>query len=399
MDDLYDFGESFYSVDEVTEIISEIIEGDPYLDGIWVLGEVASSKLNKNNLYFNLVGESSRLPCVLFGAGNFKLVDGEMVVVYGSVKVYRKGGRYNLYVKRIERTGTYGMKSLEFARLYQKLLKEGVFNRPKKSLSDFPYRIGLIVSKRSAALFDILKTFKRNGFYFEIEIFDTFVQGERAKEELVKAFRDASKAKLDAVIVARGGGSKDELWTFNDEAVVRAAVDMPHYLITGIGHEIDTVILDMIADERAHTPTAAAEVITSRQREYVDRMKDSVKKIYDDVLEIFDKSQREIITRIENIESNAEGVVEDYGKRLKSLGRELKIRTDLMIEKANGIFKSIEANSPMKILQRGYSIVLKGGKVVRSTSELRIKDKLTIVLKDGKVGVIVNEFIGDNEKT
>ena len=398
MDDLYDFEESFYSVDEVTEIISDIIEGDPYLDGIWVLGEVANSKLSKNNLYFNLLGESSRLPCVLFGAGNFKLVDGEMVMVYGSVRVYRRGGRYNLYVERVERTGTYGMKSLEFAKLYQKLLRERVFNKPKKFLSDFPYRIGLIVSKRSAALFDMLKTFRRNGFYFEIEIFDTSVQGERAPEELVKAFEDASKSNLDAVIVARGGGSKDELWTFNDEAVVRAAIDVPHFLITGIGHEIDSVILDMIADESAHTPTAAAEVITSKQREYVDKMRSSMEKIYESVLEIFEKSKKEITARVENIERQTEDILKDHGNRLKSIEKEIRAKADLMMEKINGIFKSIEGNSPMKILDKGYSIVLKGRDVVRSTSKLKAGDKLTVVFKDGKVEVTVDEVIGDNEK-
>ena len=399
MDEFYDFGESFYSVDEVTDIISGLIEGDPYLDGIWVIGEVANSKLNKNTLYFNLVGESSRLPCVLFGAGNFRLMDGEIVSVYGSVKVYRKGGRYNFYVKSVERTGTYGMKSLEFAKLYQKLSREGVFNRPKKSLSDFPYRIGLIASKTSAAIFDILRTFKRSGYYFEIEIFDTFVQGDRAPEELVKAFEAASKSELDAVIVARGGGSKDELWTFNDESVVRAALNLPHYLITGIGHEIDTVILDMVADERAHTPTAAAEVITSRQQEYVERIKDSIERIYDGVSEIFDDFQDALVVRTRNIAKRVEEIVENYGNRLKSAGKELKLHLGIMSEKVASTFKSIEARSPKRVMEMGYSIVFKNGKVVRSSSQISEGDKLRITLKDGIAEVIVHEVVRDTDKT
>ena len=399
MDELYNFRESFYSVDEVTDIIAGLVEGDPYLDGIWVVGEVANSKLNKNILYFNLVGESSRLPCVLFGAGNFRLTDGEIISVYGSIRVYRNGGRYNLYVKNVERTGVYGIKSLRFAKLYQKLLREGIFSRPKKPLSDFPYRIGLIASKNSAAIFDILRTFKRNGYYFEIEIFDTFVQGDKAPGELVKAFEAASRSELDAVIVARGGGSKDELWTFNDEEVVRAALKLPHYLITGIGHEIDTVILDMIADERAHTPTAAAEVITSRQREYVDKMKSSISRIHDRVLEIFEDFEEETRTSVENTEKLVQGIVENYENRLRSTGKELKHRLDLMSEKILRTYKSIESRSPKKVLNMGYSMVSKNGKIVRSSSQIFEGDELKVFFKDGSAEVIVREIVRDTEKT
>ncbi len=399
MNEFYDFGENFYSVDEVTDIISNLIEGDPYLDRIWVIGEVANSKLSKNTLYFNLVGESSRLPCVLFGAGNFKLADGEIVSVYGSIRVYKKGGRYNFHVKNVERTGTYGMKSIKFAKLYQKLLKEGVLNRPKRTLGDFPYRIGLIVSKRSAAFFDILRTFKTSGYYFEIEVFDTFVQGERAPEELVRAFENASKSELDAVIVARGGGSKDELWTFNDEAVVRSATKLPHYLITGIGHEIDSVILDMVADERAHTPTAAAEVITSKQKEFVEKMMESIERISNSVSRIFEEFQDELKTEVENISEHVEEILKDYENRLRDIGKNLRIHLNLVSERVTSIFRSIEGRSPEKVLKMGYSMVLKNGNFVKSISRIEKGDRLKIILRDGIVEVTADEIVGNTEET
>ncbi len=381
--------DDFYSVDEFTEKIAQILENDPHLTGVWVLGEVSSLRVRKNHLFFNLLGESSRLPCVFFGMGWLKLAEGELIGVYGEVKVYRQGGYYSFHVENIERTGAYGIKSLRFFQIYSKLMKEGAFSRPRRTLPEFPYRIGLIVSKDSAALMDILKVFKEKGYYFEIKIFHTSVQGKDAANELVEALKSAAATDLDAIIVARGGGSKDDLWTFNDEKVVRAALSVPKYLITGIGHEVDTVMLDMVADERAHTPTAAAEVITSRQREFMDNLRESTRRIFSDILDLMEYYGNSLETRLRYTEASLEDIFKRYKTSLKLLGNSLKGYVNLTEEKLVGSFRRIRDLSPEEVVKRGFAIVIKNGRIVRSIKEISSGDILKIVLKDGDIEVKV----------
>jgi exodeoxyribonuclease VII large subunit len=363
--------EIFYSVDEITEEIASRLEGDPYLEDVWVVGEVSTVRSRGNHLFFNLVGESSRLPCVFFGRGWIKLEEGEVIQVYGSVRVYRQGGQYSFHVSTIERTGLRGLKSLKFFQIYEKLAKEGVLKKPKKILPEFPYRIGIITSTRSAAIMDILRTFKEKGYYFEIEIFHTGVQGEEAALEIKEAILRSMEKELDAVIIARGGGSKEDLWVFNDEEVIRAAASLPHYLITGIGHEIDTVLLDLVADERAHTPTAAAEVITSQQQRFFEDLKRSIE-------------------RISEITENVIEATSDYLRRsMESISKSIEWKVELEKERLNASMKHIESLSPLKVLERGFAVVLKDGKVIKSVKNVKSKDILKVIMKDGEIKVVV----------
>ena len=363
--------EIYYTVDEITEEIASRLEGDPYLDDVWIVGEVSGARSRKNHLYFNLLGERSKIQCVFFGRGWVDLEEGEILEVRGSVGVYREGGFYSFRVSEIRRTGLRGMKKLELMKTYERLAKEGIFQKPKKELPAFPYRIGLITSKTSAAVMDILRTFREKGTYFLVEIFHTGVQGEEAVEEILNALKEASERDLDAVIIARGGGDKEDLGVFNDERIVRAAALFPHFLITGIGHEIDTVLLDLVADRSAHTPTAAAEVITKRQEEFAGKID-------------------EIIERIrESVEWLIEGAESDLKERLQRISRGILWNLNVFEEKLDGIFGKIEGLSHESILERGFALVLKEGKLVKSAKEISKGDELIIVMKDGRVKVVV----------
>ena len=363
--------EIYYTVDEITEEIASRLEGDPYLDDVWVVGEVSGARSRKNHLYFNLLGERSKIQCVFFGRGWVHLEDGEILEVRGSVGVYREGSFYSFRVAEIRRTGLKGIKKLELMKTYEKLAKEGIFQRPKKELPAFPYRIGLITSRTSAAVMDILRTFREKGIYFLVEIFHTGVQGEEAAEEIHEALRRAAERELDAVIIARGGGDKEDLGVFNDERVVRAAALFPHFLITGIGHEIDTVLLDLVADRSAHTPTAAAEIITKRQEEFVGNIDEIIEKIRGNVEEL--------------IRDAEDGLKE----RLRKISKGIFWNLSVFEEKLDGIFGKIEGLSHKSTLERGFALVLKKEKIVKSVGEISKGDELIIVMKDGEVKVVV----------
>ncbi len=373
--------EKVYSVDEVTEEIAGSLEGNPYLQGIHVVGEIADIKVRGNHLYFNLLGESSRLPCVFFGKAWMReeLKEGEVVRVFGNVSVYRPKGFYSFRVEEIGKTGFFGGKFLDFARLLESLKREGVLERRKKPFPEFPYRIGVVTSLDSAALRDILRTLE-DALYVELKIFHTQVHGEGAHLEIARALREASSSELDVLIIARGGGSSDDLWVFNDEDVVRAALESPHFLITGIGHAIDSVILDMIADRSVVTPTAAARLVVERQREYFENITSRLKEAGKGILEEIEMIGERSLKILKEIERSVSRYVEEREIALENL------------------FSRIGDLSPISTLSRGYAVVMKDGKVLRGLEEIEEGDEIEVIMKGGKLRVVVHEVRRDPEK-
>ncbi len=372
----------FYTVSQITEIIAGILEGDPYLSDVKVIGEIADLKIRKEHVFFNLVEEGYRLPCVFFGrAGFVSLREGEMVEVEGSVGVYRRGGYYSFRVQSIRRLGRIGLNTLKFERTLKKLVSEGIFPREKKKLPVFPMRIGLIASKDSAAYRDVLNVFLENKAAVELHLFNTGVQGENAKYEMMDAMNTAMKMPLDVLLITRGGGSKDDLWIFNDEDIIRKVLEMEIPVVTGIGHSTDRVLLDLIADFVRITPTAAAQLIVERQREYEERLQELRRYLEDNLRFRF----REIEFRLRVI-----------GPRLRNMAE--RILSEKLSELSE--YKArLESSSPLSILEKGFAIVLKNGKRIPSVKSMEPNDELELILKDGSVKVRVYEIRGYSEQT
>ncbi len=406
-----------YTVSQLTELIASYINEDPYLTNIEVVGEVVDVKIRGNHLYFGLVDDEARISCVYFGGGGVDLANGEVVRVGGSVRVYKKRGTYNFYVSYMRRVGSFGKYAADFSRLFLKLKAEGVFDRPKKPIPPLPINVGIITSLESAALRDILKTFREKAPLVIPRIFGVQVQGEDAPLQISEAVKMAKEEELDVLIIARGGGSSDDLWVFNDERVLRAVMDLPFPLVTGIGHAIDSVILDKLADVDAHTPTAAAEIIAQKHQEYFSRLEDAMDRIALLAKPMLDQAWEELRDAFESVSLSYERLLTVKKEKLKGLldiimkvsslpmADKIPIFENLISRIFRGFSSLLESKarkldslvdvvskvSPLRTLERGFAILLKEGSVVRSKGELRKGDELEVILKDGKVRVRVDE--------
>ena len=342
----------YMSVSEITDIISDRIDGDPYLTDVGVVGEVSDVRKRGGHLFFNLTDGSSRLPCVIFGWGaNVNLEIGEMVRVIGSVRVYRPGGYYSFNVSSIEKVGRFGDRFEIFKKTLERLYSEGILPREKRELDKIPLRIGLITSRDSAALRDVLGVFERNDVRAKVFLFHTRVQGEDAVGEIVSAVEKSKDYDLDVLMIVRGGGSKDDLWIFNDYEVVRSIADLPFPIVSGIGHSIDSVILEKAVDYNMITPTAAAQLVS-----------DVFKKKMEEFEELFNRIKDAVVGRIRTLESE----LEHLERRLESVSYE-------------------------STLKRGFVVVERDGKIVRSSRRVDVGDELTLSFSDGRVKVIVVE--------
>jgi len=432
-----------YTVSDVIDIITSYIDDDPYLTDIEVIGEVTDLKIRGSHVYFSLVDERSRLSCVWFGRGKYiRFKDGDMIKVFGSVRIYRKRGSINFYVKDVSWLHQTGMFMKNFEKLFLKLSSMGVFTREKNALPELPRKIGIVASMDSAALRDIFKTFRERAPLTQPYIFHAQVQGEGAPESLSTAINEALNFDLDALIISRGGGSRDDLWAFNDERVINAVLDVAinHKVpvISGVGHATDNVILDMIADYPVHTPTAAAELIAKKQQEFIERLHSNMERVYLQVQSTLDierlnlkrKFERlipfvsrsvgqsentlernfSIIERRapENVEKKEESLKRPFETILKIFETRLKEEESWLKTSATYVVKNsakiidrrcfsldskiqmIRKLSPIAIMERGFSIAFKDGKVVKSVKELEVGEELELVLKDGKARVIVD---------
>ena len=255
------------SVSQLSFYLKSILDNDLVLNNLLVKGEISNLKYHPSgHIYFSLKDNDSVVKCVMFSSYASKLKvtlkEGEKIIVNGSLSLYPAGGSYQIYVKGLEKDGL-GNLYLEFERLKKDLEQKGLFSElHKKSLKQFPFKIGVISGKTGAGLRDILTIIKRRWPIAEIIVFPCLVQGTGASESIIKALEEASNFDLDVTILARGGGSQEDLWCFNDERLAYAIYNYKNPIITGIGHEIDFTIADFVSDCRAPTPSGAAEIST-----------------------------------------------------------------------------------------------------------------------------------------
>lgn len=333
--------ESVQTVSELTKQIKKVLE--PNFKQIWVKGEISNLRFQQSgHCYFSLKDKNSQIPCVFFSrfasACNFELNDGLEVILFGEIGLYEPYGRYQLSVKVAQEAGK-GNLHLLFEQLKKKLNAEGLFDAEyKKAIPQIPRNIALITSPTGAAAQDFIRILKRRNFASNIHLLPVKVQGKQAKEDIVQAIQYISENKdcYDLVVLTRGGGSIEDLWNFNEESVARALFECPIPSISAIGHQIDTVLTDLIADHRAETPSGAAEYISSNYLSIRETLTHNQKRfshsaeqiLHTEKLTLQSRSQKFILYTPQNLIDMMMIQLDVLQKKLsKNLAESIKVKT------------------------------------------------------------------------
>lgn len=385
------------TVSELNNYIKKVMDSDFILGNAYIKGEISNFKLHTSgHAYFSLKDENGKINCVMFksDAQNLKFIpeNGMKVNVKGRVSVYVKDGAYQLYASEIELEGM-GELYIAFEKLKEKLAKKGMFDeRHKQSIPLYPSKIGVITSKTGAAVKDIINVCRRRNKNIDIIIYPVLVQGIKASKELIDGIEYMNNiSDVDTIIMARGGGSIEELWAFNDEKLAYAIYNSKKPVVTGVGHETDFTIVDFVSDMRAPTPSAAAEIVVPDLMQFGDRIY-TMKKRLSAVTEYYFENKRnelEIKKRILENNSPKAFIVNGYSI-LEKLQELLLIKTKRRLETEKekiSKYKSILAsNNPQNVLNKGYSIIKdKNGQFIDNVKRLRNEKDVVVVMKDGSV--------------
>lgn len=430
----------YITVSQLNKYLKYKIDNDPNLGIVFLKGEISNFKNHtRGHFYFTLKDDTSRINAIMFQGNASKIpflpVDGMKVLVSGRVSVYEQSGSYQLYVDTMLEDGV-GSLYLAFNQLKEKLEKEGLF-RPdhKKNIPKIPEKIGIITAPTGAAIKDILSTIKRRFPLVETILFPALVQGEYAKDDIVKKIKIANTYDLDVLIVGRGGGSIEDLWPFNEEVVARAIYESKIPIISAVGHEIDFTIADFVADKRAPTPTGAAEMAVPDKKDllvYLEQVNIRLEKSLTNKLKIY----KEKLISLENSQvlKNPKRILEvkeqNFDLLYEKLLKEIKIiltskKESLNLLKSCFIFKNpniliidkiytyndlikninkqiekiisnkqnsylnllskVEVLNPITTIKRGYSIVKINNKTITSIKKVKKGDKITNQISDGNI--------------
>jgi len=401
---LFDTSPQVFTVSEINGYIRQKLEADVTLQDLWLEGEISNWKqAASGHIYFTLKDNQAGIRCVIWRSQAVRLIympqtDGEAVLVHGRISVYEAGGNYQFYVDDIEPAGQ-GALYAEFERLKTALAAEGLFDAGlKRPLPDFPQRIGIVTSPDTAALRDILNVLRRRYPVVQVILSPTLVQGDAAPPQIIAALEAIVNhhPPVDLVIVARGGGSLEDLWAFNDEAVARTIASCPVPVISGVGHEVDFTIADFVADVRAPTPSAAAELTTPDRREieqylysYQFALSDAATQITSDLRGKL-QNQQWALERL-----SPQTAVNNYRQNLDTLlsrsNRTIRHTLQLQRERVNNLLAQLETLNPQATLSRGYAIVQKGDAVVTQTGQVSPGDDITVQVNDGEFETTVKK--------
>ena len=386
----------YFSVTALNTLIKSKIDGDEELHNVYVKGEISNWKSYNSGFFFDLVDEKkSVIPCILWSDNYlylpFEPKNGDEVIALGSVSVYVGRGRYNFTVKTLEKFGQ-GAALLALEALKKKLQAEGLFDiSHKKPIPEFPKSIGLIVGDKSAAEADLIKNISRRWPLCDILVFPSLVQGKDAPKELLKALRRAETTEIDILIIARGGGSNEDLSAFNDEALTRELYACTIPCISAVGHEIDTTLIDYVSDLRVSTPTGAAEAATPDQQEIraillgaEDSLNTAMKNLLSKKRDQLNAlSARPFFKNPSSTYAKAKEEVQQLSKRLEmSLGHLLEMSSN----QVRSLSSRLEALNPRNVISRGYSMTTdERGNIVTSIKQIAEGDTLKSVLKDGTI--------------
>ncbi len=408
--------DKYLTISAITRYLKAKLDLDENLQTVFLKGEISNFKAHTSgHFYFSLKDENSKINAIMFRSNAskvlFKPSDGMKVLVTGRISIYEAMGGYQIYVDEMLEDGV-GNLYIAFEQLKEKLGKEGLFSKEhKKKIPKIPKRIGIITASTGAAIKDILTTIQRRFPICETILFPTLVQGENAKEDIALKIRKAQEYDLDVLIVGRGGGSIEDLWPFNEEVVARAIYDSKVPIISAVGHEVDFTIADFVADLRAPTPTAAAELAVpnmSDLRKHIDqlniRLNESIYKKVNYLKLYLDSLKNSFVIKnpmimYENKKQNLDlintklndlmlGKVDKYKNEIEKIKKSYVLTNPKLLYKdkiinLKNIIDKLELLNPLNILSRGYSITYFNDKALKSIKKINKEDILNIRLKDG----------------
>ncbi len=391
-----------YTVGQVNGYIKNLIGSDYLLSDIYVKGEVSNCKYHSSgHIYFSLKDETGSIMAVMFksytSSGlNFKLENGQQVVAHGSVNVYERDGRYQLYVKEISLDGIGNLYE-RYEMLKQKLYEQGLFEFDrKKEIPAYPKRVGIVTAKTGAAIQDIRNIAKRRNPYVQLILYPAKVQGEGAAQDIAHGIEVLDSMNVDTIIIGRGGGSIEDLWAFNEEVVAWAIYHANTPIISGTGHEIDNTIADYAADLRAPTPSAACELaipdVMSTVNQIVNqgrRMEDLMKRklgTCEEKLRAYEKHFRLLNPRqrLAQQQIYLDDISDRLNRAMHRKHEQYKNRFQILAERLNGL-------SPSAKLVNGFGYIAKQEEPVKSVEEIQKDDTVTIRVHDGVIETVVTD--------
>ena len=414
----------YITISELNHYIKGVFDDNIFLNKVYLKGEISNFKAHtRGHLYFTLKDEGSRLNAVMFSYQTnglkFEPADGMKVLVTGKIAVYEPTGGYQIYVSEMEQDGL-GNLYIEFEKLKKKLAAEGLFDQDKKKkIPKTPRRIGIVTASTGAAIRDILTTIKRRYPIYETILFPSLVQGTEAAKDIVKNIQLANTYDIDTLIVGRGGGSIEDLWPFNEEIVARAIYESKVPVISAVGHEIDFTIADFVADLRAPTPTAAAELAvpnidtintylenamsrsTLSINNYIDSKKQQLLTLTSSYIlkkptAMYEVKEQSLDYLIDRLNNGINKIVDNVKIRLyKSVNSYVLTNPEILYkykeQNLSHLVNKLEVLNPINTIKRGYAIVKKEDKVISSVKKIKKDDIINIEVKEGNINAKVVE--------
>ncbi|MQS75043.1 exodeoxyribonuclease VII large subunit [Companilactobacillus halodurans] len=444
--------DKYLTVTALSQYLKRKFDVDPYLGHVYLMGEISNFRLRKNgHQYFSLKDDKSKISAIMFKSKfekvKFKPEEGMQVLVQGRISLYEPSGSYQIYIDSMEPVGL-GALYAAYEQLKKKLAAQGVFDLPKKEIVKFPKRIAVVTSQSGAVIHDIMTTVARRFPIVQIVLYPAVVQGEEAAGTIVQQLKRINEdGNYDTIIIGRGGGSIEDLWPFNEEIVAQAIVQSKIPVISSVGHETDTTIADLVADLRAATPTAAAELATpvlsdvithlqdlqtrlyraqmniiNNDKQRVDSLSQNVflqhpERIYDVYLQKVDYLQDKLRQNVtNNLNQSKTRLIQDanrlvqvsprdkiysYGNQVNRYYQILINNVNKVINKNRNIFNSqvatLDSLSPLKTLSRGYAIPTnKAGKVLKDVTDYQVNQEVDLKVKNGSVKLMTKEVSEDN---
>ena len=393
---------NIYSVSQVNQYIKSLISEDYFLSRIYVRGEVSNCKYHSSgHIYFTLKDRNGAIPCVMFagsrGGLKFRLTEGQQVIVLGNISVYERDGRYQLYAREIVMEGS-GFLYAQFEALKKELDAKGYFaSEHKKPIPVYPKRIGIVTARTGAAIQDMIHISARRNPYIQLILYPAIVQGEQAAPSIVRGIEYLDKLGVDVMIVGRGGGSIEDLWAFNESTVAEAIFKCHTPIISAVGHETDWTIADLVADMRAPTPSAAAEIAVPEWRAIEQRMEELERRLVmkmTERLNYYRQRLNQYQMQLRYVRPSAR--VNDYRQQLMHAEDQMlqilkerfmreRHRLALCCERLSGL-------SPLKQMERGYAIASKSdGRAVYGVCDVDLNEEIHVRFLDGYLNAVVKE--------
>lgn len=389
-------------ISEANSYIKRILSNDPILYNLKVKGEISNLKIhNSGNVYLSLKDEFSKLNCVIFKDNydkNLELKNGSKIIASGYVSIYERDGLYQLYINSIEIEGL-GNLYIEFNKLKEKLINEGLFDEKyKKTIPKIPKSIGVITSETGAVIRDIINIIKRRYPKVSIKLYPVNVQGIKSKFDICEGIRFFNQMQnVDTIILGRGGGSIEELWSFNEEIVAREIFNSKIPIISAVGHETDFTICDFVSDMRAPTPSAAAEIATPSLDDMYFKLENIKSRMNKSLTKIIEMDEYKLKSIFEKINNNLElYTLKDKIIQLDNIYDKISFEIENNITtKREHLIKSgsiLHNLSPLSTIERGYSVVQKNGKLINSIKDLKLNESIYITLKDGNLECFIDKI-------